>query len=69
MGSAKKYRDNYPTEKVSAKKRESDPEQNRRDKAQIEQYVNKIHDLLKNDPSAQKKAAAILEALINKPKN
>lgn len=55
MGAAKKYRGHYPVEGANASE----------DKALIEQYVNKIEDLLKKDPSAQKKAAAIVSALIN----
>lgn len=61
MSAAKKFRDHYPEDANAAK----DPS---RDKEMIKQYVNKIADLLENDPVAQKKAAAILEALINKSK-
>ncbi len=56
MGAAKKFKDNYPREA-----------QNQEDKRQIQAYIEQIKKLLES-PENQKKAAHILERMINKDK-
>ncbi|MEX0799123.1 MAG: hypothetical protein WEB87_05835 [Bacteriovoracaceae bacterium] len=72
MSAAKKFKDHYPKDKLAAKdvtdedaKRQNLKEQSQKDKALIDQYVKKIEDLLQKDPNAQKRAAQIVQALIN----
>jgi hypothetical protein len=63
MAALKKFRDNYPKDDSSPKKKQGrvDRESQKRD---ILAYTAKINELLK-DPQAQKKAAEILSQLIN----
>lgn len=58
MGAAKKFKDNYPQEKDRTTS-------NLEDKKMIEAYQQKIVKMLE-DPEMQKKAALILQELINK---
>ncbi|MCO4754286.1 MAG: hypothetical protein KC478_07375 [Bacteriovoracaceae bacterium] len=65
MSAAKKFKDNYPKDRVGNQKADGDIDQTRRDKIAIQGYKDKIQDLLSMDPKAQKKAADIITALIN----
>jgi len=65
MGTAKKFKDDYPLEKEEQK---SNLTQNLEDKRLIEAYQKKIAKLLQDDPSMQKKAAQIISQLINSSK-
>lgn len=65
MGTAKKYKNHYPSDKDNEQQRE---ENTLDDKRQIEAYLQKISQLLKDDPEMQKKAALIISQLINSSK-
>ena len=54
MGAAKKQFKKYAIE-----------EDTTQDKKQIEQYVKKLQDKLENDPELQKKAAQVIERMMN----
>ena len=65
MSTAKKFKDDYPSEKEEPK---HNPTQNLEDKRLIEAYLKKISQLLEDDPTMQKKAAQIISQLINSSK-
>ena len=65
MGTAKKFKDDYPSEREEHK---HNPTQNLEDKRLIEAYLKKISQLLEDDPTMQKKAAQIISQLINSSK-
>lgn len=64
----KKFKDNYPTDKKNTVRSESKQQNTLQDKRSIEAYLKKISELLQNDPNMQKKAALILENMINQKK-
>jgi len=61
MGAAKKYK-YYKAEN-------NESQQNSLDKKIIEQYIKKIHSALEEDPSLPRKAALIIEKMINSKHN
>lgn len=61
MGAAKKFK-YYKSEKSSS-------QNNDLDKKIIEQYIKKIHSALEEDPSLPRKAALIIEKMINSKHN
>ena len=61
MGASRKFKDDYPSDETSHKNK------NAEDKLAIQTYLNKISKLLE-DPQNQKKAADLLEKMINKKK-
>ena len=58
MGAQKKFKHHYPKEQKT--------EDNHEKKRLIEAYIKKIQKLMQEDPEMQKKAALILEKMINK---
>ncbi len=60
MGTAKKFKDNYPQDK-----KDSDKVDNAALRKEIDAYIDKIQDLLK-EPEKQKKAAQIIANLLKK---
>jgi hypothetical protein len=63
MGAQKKFKNDYPAESET---QQSSPQDNLEDKRLIEAYIKKIQKLMQEDPEMQKKAALILEKMINK---
>ncbi len=61
MSGAKRFKDDYPAEKLTKKPEQSNPIA---DKHEIEAYLKRISELM-NDPQKQKKAALIIEQMIN----
>ena len=67
MATAKKFKHYYPKEGKKSESISDSRSQNIKDKELIKIYQDKIQDLLK-EPQKQKKAALIIEQLINSGK-
>ena len=65
MSSAKKFKDHYPAEPPARKDDAQRDDSSEGDKLLIKRFTQKIEDQLKRDPTAQKKAADIISALMN----